>query len=43
MLLQAFEHRPHGYDLGDDAEHRAAGQCKEKADSYRHSHPGDKQ
>ncbi len=43
MLLQAFEHRPHGNDLGDDAEHRAAGQCKEKADSYRHSHPGDKQ
>ena len=32
MLVQALEHRPHGDDLGDDAEHRAAGQCQEKAD-----------
>ena len=32
MLVQALEHRPHGDDLGDDAEHRAAGQCEEKAD-----------
>ena len=27
MLVQALEHRPHGDDLGDDAEYRAAGQC----------------
>ena len=30
MLVQALEHRPHGDDLGDDAEHRAAGQRKQK-------------
>ena len=43
MLVQALEHRPHGDDLGDDAEHRAAGQCEEKADSHRQAHPGDEQ
>ena len=33
MLVEALEHRPHGNDLGDDAEHRAAGQREEEADS----------
>ena len=35
MLVEAFEHRPHGDDLGDDAEHDAAGQCQEEADRHR--------
>ena len=35
MLVEAFEHRPHGDDLGDDAEHDAAGQCEKKADRHR--------
>ena len=35
MLVEAFEHRPHGDDLGDDAEHGAAGQHEEEADRHR--------
>ena len=43
MLIQAFEHRPHGDDLGDDAENGAAGQRKQKADGHRHAHAGNEQ
>ena len=30
MLVQALEHRPHGDDLGDDAEDRADGKHRRK-------------
>jgi hypothetical protein len=43
MLVQAFEHRPHRDDLGDDAERRAPGQCKQEARGHRHAHAGDEQ
>ena len=43
MLVQAFKHRPHGDDLGDDAERRAACQYQEEAESHWHAHAGDKQ
>jgi hypothetical protein len=37
MLVEAFEHRPHGDNFGDDAEHDAAGQRQEEADRHRHA------
>ena len=35
MLLEALQHRPHRDDLGDDAEHRAAGEREHEPHDHR--------
>ena len=38
MLVEAFQHRPHRDDLGDDAEQGAAGERQDEAQRHRHAH-----
>jgi hypothetical protein len=38
MLVEAFQHRPHRAEFGDDPNDRAPEQCQQEADEDRHAH-----